>query len=1474
MNTIYQYDPNDPYFWMLFGSSSINYPWGYIMPGGAPTSAHWLRVLQRPEPAPGEMASIYLGEEPLGYTDPRNADRVTFEVSGRHSVFFEDVEYVDAGLDEVLYLNVFNHYGFTTDGSVNSINANVGNHEVLYTTAIKDNTVFLGGGWDEVSLVDQLDIPGTQYWSLIRRPHNELDAYSLLTGKKVTLEGGRESRNAEAAGNRNYGEVEKLLAYDAEVLEQDPNAGPTVFIPGGNGGPNGRSGLNSDGFGLQSNIDLRTVEMVDPGPGYVATAQAFSDSFNLAYFNFIRYTSDNVWVGEATIHDGTAWSTPNDRTVTTAKYGVTAATLDEDAYPLLSTVLGTSRNGTHDLIVEEQATAIAGKLRLYTMNVQSELYNEFNDVYLGSSDPDSTLVNNVELYADNGTSADLATWSDRVALFGFGGNDSLTGGYGRDYIFGGEGTYNKLIAAHIGNRVTGGTGADYFGVGNTNSSGAVTGDNRIVVAVASGVTWEYSTDSGGSWTAGTTADWDNGISAAFTKPVGSFEVRETVSGKALSWFEQGYATDVISDWQAQEDTLVVLSNGTAVISGLQDANGTALSLSGANTFDLRDYAAIATSDQGADGARGGIYSQWDADADGIETVGNVLVQGYHIETLGDIYNNQSVRDAQAIANEAGEDITVRNQGLIVAKGLEGDDVLHDSAGNDYLYGGKGSDLISLAEGGTDRIFFDTFDSTLVSTKTASIHVGGFDGNGDQFFLNKRVIDAFDASGSSRDIGTYGGGGTYSQAVAYNPSINFMHDIFYSPSIYDTNANHRNNDGAGAFRDNSGTDRSSGWGGADGTTFGIGAGMVAGGTVLLFVPFMGGVGAALIATGTVLGAGATFLTTTEHENATYTGNVGHYLNFITPAETGTRVFSNPATSTAQNADQSVKFMDFFQGSNARDGFVEVIEFTAHRGQGIYGYFALHAQGLDSTSSDDETHIFLVASSDNLVEASEAIKVAEINGLLDANDFKVYDGQYDIYNARTEDAIILRTPSVTSVVDQNGDFGLQVPDDAADPNDNDALIEKGGTPDPNELEIAVQLSGQRTAESTIRIYDGRTLIFSGDENSNTEDSSGLVSVSYDAANNKFVVVDGRSIGTVAVDSQVGPAPDYARADPVVIDGVDNNFILQDAVVNYSIELIDGNTGISTRASSGAITVSGGNNVIDGGTEVSTVGDILNIVGTVDYINDTFDANIIEIETIMISAADTNGSGDDDTNADPDGADNIPAIDDGDDAPILNLSKQSDGFIVYGSSISDSITGSTGNDDINGFAGADTINLLSDGSTVDTSGADRVRFVYTDDRLGLDTGYDTVINMYSDDDIYVEAPDGSVSAPGFSDRDGDATRLMYETGSGGNIKVASGTELLVVTGNQLGSSSDLTENIATALGATFDLSGLDGRTPSASTGGAAATNSSVLFAVQSDTNGYYWVGRYEDSDNNDVISGSEIEVFAHVQSWDYPEFCALTW
>lgn len=1196
---LFAQDNDDPYLWYVFGRASAIYPWGSIFGGGGVFANQWLTISQAPRTAPGEIAQINLTSQ-TPYTDPRDADRVTFNISGNHSVQIKDAEYIDGVLDKTTSLFLYNHHGFTTDGSIDKIRANIGNQEVFYTTGAKDSSLFLGAGWDQVRLIDQLDIPGTQYWSVIRRDGNQVDAYSLLTGRRVRLEEGAESRNADQWGNRNYGEVEDLFLADARY------GGTVKFAPGKTSDiPNG-----SD-IGVQTNIDLRS------------DGQTFSDSFNLAYFNFIRYTSDNVWVGEATIHDGTAstsdtplnYSTPSDRRVAADKNGLLKSGYNYDA-PVLEgqlSVIGQSRNGTHDLIVAERdpGEAINGHFRLYAFDVDSDLYNEFNQVFLGTAAGENPV---------NFASAKVDTPANRVAMYGFGGNDILTSGAGKDYLFGGRSTFNvtnannTAIVSNSGNVITGGTGADYFGTGATNSLGQLIDGAGAVL----------------------------GTGLETGAPQGSFIGSTSTGGadgKGVGLFWVSHATDVITDWEAGIDTLVVLENGVAIIGGVRSST-TVTDLRGSNTsgadgnttINLRATAAVATSDQDFDGARGGSDSQL-LPANPDYDAGDAARNWDQVKSLDFVYDNQAVRDSNSITNEA-NDVTVVNAGLIVARGLGGTDTLLDSPGDDYLYGNRGSNTISLSAGGNDRVYYDTFDGA-----QARHYVSGFTkSNGaaadrDTFYLNKGVIDAFYSGGSTRALTTVDVNGVYTDAIAYSSSINYLHDVFYNPSIVTTNNVHRGEDGrAPSFLS-----------GSDGTTFGIGVGMFAAGTALLFVPFMSGVGYALMASGTALGGGSSFINTQPHQNATFDGNVGAYLNVLTenPNNNGEGTLIKPTTSVG-NADAGVTFLSFFEGVNAGDGYLPVVEFTSHSGQAIFGYFALH--------SSTETFVYLVASRDNLVTESEAIQIAQIEGNLTAADFAIYDGRVDIYNQAVEDPIVIVEPNIVTLgADTIGDVLTLSPKRFDDVD--------------NPLTLTMTVPGN-VVGANIKIYDGTSLVFNGTTGTYTSAASGnnpggnvtMSSSTYNSGTGvtTFVFSDERVLGTRAIQTDTNALNDAANG---------NQFQLADTVVNYTVAFADPTSGIETYDGTGGVEVAGGNATIDG----QAGDDILFVSETSSFLNGASDGQLVSIESIAVT-----------------GSANI------------DLSNQSEGFSISGSGADDTIKGGAGANYIVGGGGNDSLVGASNNDT----------------------------------------------------------------------------------------------------------------------------------------------------------------------------------
>lgn len=144
-------------------------------------------------------------------------------------------------------------------------------------------------------------------------------------------------------------------------------------------------------------------------------------------------------------------------------------------------------------------------------------------------------------------------------------------------------------------------------------------------------------------------------------------------------------------------------------------------------------------------------------------------------------------------------------------------------------------------------------------------------------------------------------------------------------------------------------------------------------------------------------------TTPHQHATYTGSVSN--NYLTVLTAQNNVDTTAATSGSKNID-NVGFLEFFASADAGDGYTPAVQFVSHDvNTPINQFMAVH--------SDEETFIYWVYSRDSIVTAGEAVKIAEINGHLFAEDFAIYDGSLDVYNFGELDPIVIYTPSITSV-----------------------------------------------------------------------------------------------------------------------------------------------------------------------------------------------------------------------------------------------------------------------------------------------------------------------------------------------------------------------------------------------------------------------------------------------------------------------------
>lgn len=1116
-----------PYHYYIYGDDSIYEFWSHVFGTNSWVGEHWTT---RSLPFYGQNNAAYVDMSlnvPL--VDSRDNDHLTLTdpvgQGGRYVLNIKGVEHIDAPASDEVHLEIVGKHGFTTDGSLASLRMNVGHHTMVYTGATRDQTLFMGSGWDKVQLVDHPDVNDTQYWSVIRRIDGEVDAYSLYSGYRVRMQGGSVTWG-NTNGRNNYGEVDEIQ------LASRIREGGDVFLSGVN--------LSStEDRGSFDNIDLSTTGAYD-----------FTDRLNSASFKSINYATTNV-------HKGTA--------VVETFVGDTVVGTQSSIKDHITT------NGVHYLIVEQQTAALDGHLRLYVRDNMSGLYNRFNEVFLGASGSDVNANNytttSSNAYANDATGSGTNKVLSTV-MYGFDGNDALSAGNDVDYLFGGTSTYSTIVTANnLGNQLTGGDSSDYFGVGNI-SAGA---DGDAIMST------DFTARLSGSAPLSTS---DTGKLARLDV-VGSGGTSIINYASDTADLATRVATDRITDWAAGTDYLRVLANGTAIIEGLGTTNGA-----------------------------GGAY-------------------------IADIIGS----DPELIDLSGAR---VNNEGKIVARGLGGVDTLVGSSGDDWLYGNDATNYYSLSSGGNDRVFVDRFDgSRSKHYATGFTRSDGVAADRDVVMLNMRIIDAFYPGGAGRTALKLDIDATYTSGQAKSSGVNYLYNSFYSGSYSATNATHEQADGGGFWQ---------GGGGADGTTSYIGLGMAIAGRGMFAIPFVGPIiGAAMIAASIPIeGLGFDPSPTREHRNATYSGTVNAYLNVLTDSYGGNGVSLN---TTGGVNETSVRFLDFFQGSNTGDGYLPVVEFTAHSGQSIYGYFALH--------SDDETFVFLVASSDNMVENAEAIFVAEIDGSLTAADFGIYDGERDVYNYSTIPAVVIRTPTVTKVAD------------SATPTADEAQVDSVLSDVRNPIVISGTVSGALEARSYFRVYDGPNKIYDGE----SAVSDQQVTLSLSGTN--FTFTDSRALGTTVQNT--------------TNTGLNDTFVLSDAYVRYTVELIDGETGLPTRVSVKDIRVSGGNATIDGGNG----SDILLVTETSPFLSSVGDVRLVGMERIVLAGAVTIVNGN-----------QVPT-------PIsINLSNQSEGFDIVSGGADDSIVASSGNDVIYGVGGADAI--------LAENGADTV--VYS-------TGYETSTTLVND-------------------------------------------------------------------------------------------------------------------------------------------------
>ncbi|MBB3539883.1 VCBS domain-containing protein [Rhizobium sp. BK399] len=341
----------------------------------------------------------------------------------------------------------------------------------------------------------------------------------------------------------------------------------------------------------------------------------------------------------------------------------------------------------------------------------------------------------------NGTNSSLtASGSTPTAIYGFGGNDTLTGGSGADWLFGGDG--NDTLDGNGGaDTLSGGVGNDNFLLANNDwvagetIDGGVDSDTITLVGA-------------------TTVDFTTGtISNVETLTGSSSSDTVTMSAEQLTGFTS------INLGSGNSDSLTVSVNGTADISSSAPtiSNVETLKITGSTgndnlTISAQQYAAFDSIDLkgGNDTLTVNVAGTTDLSAIsatlvGIETskvtgstgadtvtVSNSL-SGFTSIDLGDGADTLKIaggftdsNDAQlarienvVMASSGTLNLSHQSEGLTIT-GFSGNDVITGGSGEDRINGGAGADVLT---GGAGR---DTF--VIASGESTPIAAAGSTGN--------------------------------------------------------------------------------------------------------------------------------------------------------------------------------------------------------------------------------------------------------------------------------------------------------------------------------------------------------------------------------------------------------------------------------------------------------------------------------------------------------------------------------------------------------------------------------------------------------------------------------------------------------------------------------------------------------------------------------------------------------------------------
>ena len=409
------------------------------------------------------------------------------------------------------------------------------------------------------------------------------------------------------------------------------------------------------------------------------------------------------------------------------------------------------------------------------------------------------------------------------------------------------------------------------------------------------------------------------------------------------------------------------------------------------------------------------------------------------------------------ARWAGNDIVdmrwdVINNGKIIIETGTGDDRFYGSSGVDWINPGAGYNTLVLDNGGADRVYLDSF-----LTRT---QITGF-GADDKIYLDTRVLQSFiDQLGIHTPDGytitgsSDRGATSISAGRGYNNGSYIVSELTYDGTYgatlraYNTNPKDPDFNVYGGVGDGI---LKFGWA-SNGAlnnvahdsayltgkiaVIGAGSASIAIGSSLAGIPFVGPILAIpfWVNGGLLLNDGINNVA--AYQNPVYTGGV--------LASGASTITAGKSTSSSVGGWDALNFLNFYNVASS-SGFVQSLEVAGQQpgytaiasgvqipNLGTFPYTYYQAPALTGVASylaiynGTETFIYLVASKDSLIQNSEAILIAQVNGQVTADQLVMYNGGTDTeylryFNNSIDAPVFPPNPSIvpTAIVATPGD-----------------------------------------------------------------------------------------------------------------------------------------------------------------------------------------------------------------------------------------------------------------------------------------------------------------------------------------------------------------------------------------------------------------------------------------------------------------------